>query len=127
MKRVSLVSLLAACACAATGLTPAGSKVLAVAVPPSPQCQILGQVIGHGGGPVSGGFTTNENIALSAIHDANNKAAEIGATHLQANPPQFAAGGQGTTNSATVTAVAYKCPAGSDAPAESSVSRGVAQ
>jgi hypothetical protein len=44
------------------------------------------------------------------MNDAYNKAAELGATHIQASPPQFASSG-GTTNSAIVTAVAYKCPA----------------
>jgi hypothetical protein len=126
MKRLSLASLAAfACACAATGLSPAGSKVVPVTAQPSAQCQTLGQVIGHGGGFWTGGMTTNENLAISAVHDANNKAAEMGATHLQTNPPQFAASGQGTTTSATVTGVAYKCPPGSGAPADSAVTGGV--
>jgi hypothetical protein len=111
MKRIgSAIAAAALCGCSATTRTASGSKVVAVAAAPSVECQSLGSVMGHGGGVWEGGLTTNENLATSAINDAYNKAAELGATHIQASPPQFASN-SGTTNSAMVTAVAYKCPA----------------
>jgi hypothetical protein len=111
MKRsASMVALAALCGCAATTLSTSGSKLVAIAAAPSPECQSLGNVMGHGGGVWTGAVTTNENLAKSAMNDAYNKAAELGATHIQPSPPQFASSG-GSTNSATVIAIAYKCPA----------------
>jgi hypothetical protein len=107
--------------CAATARTAAGSKVLPVTAPPSADCTNLGQVIGQGGGFWTGGITTNEDLALSAINDASNKAAALGATHIQSSAPQFAAGEKGTTNSATVVGIAYKCPGGAGAPQSAAV------
>ena len=106
--------------CSATARSAAGSKVLPVANAPSAECTNLGQVIGHGGGFWTGGMTTNEDLALSAINDASNKAAALGATHIQNGAPQFAAN-RGTTNSATVVGIAYNCPAGAGAPQSAAV------
>jgi uncharacterized protein DUF4156 len=117
LRIVSMISAVALCGCAATTRTASGNKIVGVAAAPSGECQSLGNVLGHGGGFWTGGMTTNETLAESAVNDAYNKAAELGATHIQVSPPQFASN-SGTSNSATVAAVAFKCPAPSSARAD---------
>jgi len=49
----------------------------------------------------------NEDLIEYAMNDLRNKAAELGATHVQADPPQLGSG-DGTTTTATVTGTAVR-------------------
>ena len=63
---------------------------------------------------------SNDSLMQYAMNDARNKAAELGATHVHLSTPQLG-GANGTTTTATVMAVAYKCPPEADAPAANAV------
>ncbi|XXF77440.1 DUF4156 domain-containing protein [Myxococcaceae bacterium GXIMD 01537] len=104
---VGAMSLMTGCATAA--LSQAGSRVLPVAAAPGPECKNLGTVIGAGGGAFGGAYISNDQLVEYAMNDAMNKAAARGATHIQANNPSLG-GSEGTTTTATVMAIAYKCP-----------------
>jgi Domain of unknown function (DUF4156) len=101
--------------CATASLSTAGKNVVPLTNAPGPECENLGTVIGQGGGTFGGAWISNDNLMQYALNDAQNKAAERGATHLQASAPQLG-GGSGTTTTATVMGVAYKCPKGTAAP-----------
>jgi hypothetical protein len=109
-QRLTLLSILALAAgvagCATVSVTPAASKVVVATATPS-GCKSLGQVFGQGGGYWTvGEFVPNGKLVESAIADARNKAAELGATHIVPAPVQIT--GESTT--ATVSAAAYACP-----------------
>jgi hypothetical protein len=107
-----LSGALMACAmtgCATASLSMAGSRVLPVATAPGPECKNLGAVIGAGGGMFGGAYISNDQLVEFALNDAMNKAAARGATHIQPSAPALG-GYQGTTTTATVTAIAYRCP-----------------
>ncbi len=117
-----LSGLVAACVmtgCATAALSQRGSKVLPVASTPGPECKNLGTVIGAGGGMFGGAYISNDMLVEYAMNDAMNKAAERGATHIQPNAPMLG-GAEGTTTTATVMAIAYRCPgvAGAEEPAQ---------
>jgi hypothetical protein len=71
------------------------------------QCRAIGTVVGSSGGAY-GGYVANSDLVEYAMNDLRNKAAELGATHVRASPPQFGAQG-GTTTGATVVGNAYQC------------------
>jgi hypothetical protein len=72
----------------------------------------LGSVIGKGGGSFGGDYIPNEKLVQYAMNDALNRAADLGATHVQMGPPQLAGA---HSSSATVVAVAYRCDADASA------------
>jgi hypothetical protein len=95
--------------CAAASLSAAGSRVTPLASAPGPECKNLGTVIGAGGGAIGGAYIRNDQLVEYALNDAMNKAAARGATHLQTVAPSLG-GYEGTTTTATVMAIAYRCP-----------------
>jgi hypothetical protein len=99
------------CGCATTALSARGSKIVAVASAPGAGCESLGAVIGHWYGQSLMAGEGSE----SALNDALNKAADRGATHVVPSPPQLAADAGGWTT-ATVMAIAYRCPSSPVAP-----------
>jgi hypothetical protein len=106
------ILLLSVClGCATASLSTAGSHLIPVASTPPPECENVGTVIGQGGGTFGGAYISNDKLMEYAMNDARNKAAERGATHIQMSAPQLG-GGNGTTTTATVMAVAFKCPQG---------------
>ena len=118
MRRFLICFLL--CGCSTAALSPSGSNVVPLASAPAATCHNLGTVIGQGGGTFGGAFIRNDSLMQYAMNDARNKAAALGATHVQMATPQLGAG-DGTTTTATVMAVAYRCPAEAHAPAENAV------
>ncbi len=109
MKKMLAATLVLASACTYAQLSPTGSEVRVVVQAPQESCKNLGPVIGEGGGG-GGGFVRNDALMEHALNDARNKAAAMGATHLQTNGPQLGSGGH-TTISATVMGVAFRCGA----------------
>ncbi|MGZ6124490.1 MAG: DUF4156 domain-containing protein [Myxococcales bacterium] len=108
------------CGCSTAALSPAARNVVPLAAAPPSACQNLGAVIGQGGGAFGGAYVSNDSLMEYAMNDARNKAANLGATHVQLSAPQLG-GASGTTTTATVMAVAYRCPPEANAPAASSV------
>jgi hypothetical protein len=93
-------------ACATVALKPEAAKVSVVTAAPA-ACRSLGVVYGQGGGYWTvGQFVSNDKLTESAMADARNKAADLGATHIVPSPVQIT--GESTT--ATVSAAAYGCP-----------------
>lgn len=103
---LALLTMLSLAGCATVALTPEATKVAVVTSAPA-ACKPLGNVFGQGGGYWTvGEFVPNEKLVESAMADARNKAAKLGATHVLAGPVQIT--GESTT--ATVTATAFACP-----------------
>jgi hypothetical protein len=108
MFRTPLLSsvLVLTTACATVALNPNAAHVAVLTSPPAATCETLSPVYGQGGGYWTvGEFVPNDKLIASAINDARNKAAMIGATHILPGPPQLVA--ENTT--ATVTASTYRC------------------
>jgi hypothetical protein len=96
-------------ACMTTSeLTGAGARVVTIYNPPTGQCQMLGTVTGQGGGAFGGAYISNDDLINYAMNDMRNKAAAMGATHVQSSPPQLGQA-DGTTTTATVIGTAYWC------------------
>jgi len=106
--------------CSYAQILPTGSAVQPVTVPPAGDCRNLGVVTGKGGGGF-GEMVANESLIEYATNDALNKAGERGATHLVLMAPTLGSTSQGTTTSATLSGVAYRC-AGASAPASAEAS-----
>jgi hypothetical protein len=98
--------------CTMASLSARGNRVLPLATAPGPECKNLGTVIGSGGGILGGAYLSNERMVQYALNDAMNKTAARGGTHFFPHPPAFGSG-DGTTTTATLLAIAYKCPPGS--------------
>ncbi len=96
-------------ACSTPDLTPAGAKVVASPNAPPASCTRLDRVTGRGGGSFGGEFVANEDLIDYALNDARNLAAELGGNYLQTDPPQLGQA-DGTTTTATVSGMAYRCP-----------------
>lgn len=110
------------CGCSTAALSPAARNVLPLAAAPPATCQNLGAVIGQGGGMFGGAYVSNDSLMEYAMNDARNKAAALGATHVQLASPQLG-GASGTTTTATVMGVAYRCPPEANAPAANAIAR----
>jgi hypothetical protein len=96
-------------ACMTTAeLTGGGAQVVTIYNPPAGQCQMLGTVTGQGGGAFGGAWISNDDLINYAMNDMRNKAAAMGATHVQASPPQLGQA-DGTTTTASVVGTAYLC------------------
>jgi hypothetical protein len=103
---LALLSLTSIAGCATVALSPEAARVAVVTSAPE-ACKPHGNVFGQGGGYWTvGEFVPNEKLVESAMADARNKAAKLGATHVLAGPVQIT--GESTT--ATVTATAFACP-----------------
>ncbi|MGB5811669.1 MAG: DUF4156 domain-containing protein, partial [Polyangiales bacterium] len=111
--------------CKASQLTSHGTEVAILASEPV-GCERLGDIIGHGGG-IGGGYTQKSVLSESAVNRARNAAAELGATHVVLQEPDFEHGsatavtrnqqpalahGDGSSTRASVEGVAYKCRPG---------------
>ncbi|MBS2029294.1 MAG: DUF4156 domain-containing protein [Deltaproteobacteria bacterium] len=108
--RLIPVILVVLAGCATAPINSAGYSVQVVGKALDDTCQSLGQVVGEGGGSFGGDLIANDRLVEYATNDARNKAGAMGATHLMLNPPQLGATANGTTSTATVTGIAYKCP-----------------
>ena len=66
--------------CVANSVTEQGQKVVIVqSLPTQYQCTYKGEVVGSQGNWLTGGWTTNRNLALGARNDLRNEAAKLGA------------------------------------------------
>lgn len=98
--------------CTYASLSARGSGVSEVVSAPGPDCESLGTVYGRGGG-LFGDLVANDALLEYAMNDARNKAAKLGATHLQFTAPQLgvmSSHGSTATTTATVVGVAFRCP-----------------
>ncbi|MCZ6805893.1 MAG: DUF4156 domain-containing protein [Deltaproteobacteria bacterium] len=111
--------------CKASQLTSHGTDVALLGTEPF-GCEELGEVVAHGGG-AGGGYVKKRIIVESATTNARNQAAEMGATHVLLGEPEIVHGtgtasvhdmqpamahGDGSSSTATVRGVAYKCDPG---------------
>lgn len=107
--------------CSYQQLTPAGQNIVTTTNQPGGQCKSLGNVTGKGGGG-GGGYVANEKLVEYAMNDLRNKAADMGATHVQTQPPSLGVGGgqNTTTTSATIVGEAFQCVEGTEGAAVAS-------
>jgi hypothetical protein len=96
--------------CATASLSPEGANVAVARNPPAASCRSVGYLVGEGGGTFGGKWISNDDLIEYAMNDLRNKAAKIGATYVQSDPPQLGSG-HGTTTTATITGTAYVCDA----------------
>src|SRR6516165_11431311 len=88
--RVSIRSCAAAVALAVSGLTgcaaiqmkPGAERVIVTRQPAPAGCKYLGGVVGNQGGSLTGGLTSNRNLAEGAMNDMKNKAFDLGANFV---------------------------------------------
>jgi hypothetical protein len=105
------IATVACSSCTYSSLSARGSSVTEVVSAPASECENLGTVYGRGGG-LFGDFVSNDHLLEYAMNDARNKAADLGATHLQFTSPQMGVMGSSagtTTTTATVVGVAFRC------------------
>jgi hypothetical protein len=110
------IGLILLSACKYAQINPSGTKVQPVTQAPAGDCQNLGMVTGKGGGGL-GKLVPNEELIDHATNDALNKAGERGATHLVLMAPSLGSTDSGTTTTATISGVAYRCGGGTASPA----------
>lgn len=100
-------------ACSTAELSQSGSAVEVVNQLDRKDCKNLGPIMGKGGGSFGGAWISDEKLVEYATNDIRNKASEKGATHLVMSTHQMGnTSGQygGTTSTATISGIAYKCP-----------------
>ena len=99
--------------CSTAKLSAGGGSVEMVQHMDRKDCTNLGPVFGKGGGSFGGAWISDEKLMEYATNDLRNKAAEKGATHVVFSTHQMGqTNGQygGSTSTATLTGIAYKCP-----------------
>lgn len=106
---VSVLFGVLACACSTEDLTAEGAAVVASRNAPPENCELVANLVGHGGGTFGGGFIANDDLIEYAMNDLRNQAAERGANYVQHDTPTLGSG-DGTTTTATVSGAAYRCP-----------------
>lgn len=104
------LALAAPLGCATASLTPQGANVAVARSAPPADCRAVGYLVGEGGGTFGGAWISNDQLIEYAMNDLRNKAAERGASYVQADPPQLG-NGKGTTTTVTITGTAYACRA----------------
>jgi hypothetical protein len=105
---VSTLVMILGAGCATPGITSAGARVSASEAPPPATCSPLGEVSGHSGGQFSGQFIDNHALVGSALNDARNAAATLGADYLHISQPQLGVY-YGSTRTASYGGRAYRC------------------
>jgi len=116
LSMLTLVPAVAAVALFATGcstpaLSPQGASVAVSRNPAPATCTAAGYIVGEGGGTFGGAWVSNDDLVNYAMNDLRNKAANLGATYVQSDPPQLGSG-KGTTTTVTITGTAYRCSGG---------------
>lgn len=98
--------------CAATALKPGAERVKLTNQEPK-DCEYLGEIAGSQGNAISGGWTSNDNLAEGARNDLKNKAFEKGANvvHVLTSRDGMSIGQYGgSKTSSNMEGVAYRCP-----------------
>lgn len=106
-----IVMGLAVGACGTAALSPEGARVAVTRNPPAADCKSVGYLVGEGGGSFGGAMIRNDDLIEYAMNDLRNKAAKLGATYVQSDPPQLGSE-KGTTSTVTITGTAYRCGTG---------------
>jgi len=101
--------------CNTPDLTQEGAKVVVSPDAPGEGCVELKYVVGRGGGTFGGEYIANEDLIEYAMNDLRNEAGKIGANYVRHDPPTLGEG-DGTTTTATVSGMAFKCPIPTNAP-----------
>ncbi len=103
--------------CAAKSVKQGAERVIVSKNPAPKECKFLGTVIGEQGGALTGGWTSNKNLATGAINDMKNSAFDLGANYvsLEVNTAGSTQSGNswgfsGQQTDSTYTGNAYKCP-----------------
>lgn len=122
IKIASLTVLSAALiGCAAKTLKPGADRILVTRQPAPQTCRFVGTVIGEQGGALTGGWTSNKNLAQGAMNDMKNQALDMGANYVvlentnagntmnMSTSGGFLSGGSSQTD-VTHTGNAYVCP-----------------
>jgi len=111
------VSALLFTGCAATQVKPGAALVLVTHQPAPKGCKFLGTVIGEQGGALTGGWTSNKNLAQGAMNDMKNKAYDLGGNYVvleNTNAGSTMSGNMWSMSSSqtdvTHSGNAYKCP-----------------
>lgn len=68
--------------CAATQLKQGAARVIVTRTAAPKGCKFLGSVIGEQGGTLTGGWTSNKNLAQGALNDMKNKAFDLGGNYV---------------------------------------------
>ncbi|MDD3265714.1 MAG: DUF4156 domain-containing protein [Burkholderiales bacterium] len=95
---IVLLTSVSLIACSAIKTNPNAQKVMVMnsqQVVPS-GCQYLGQVSGSQGNFFTGTYTTNQNLAVGAMNDLKNKAADLGGNYIQLLTNQSSTTGSGS-------------------------------
>ena len=101
--------------CNTPDLSSEGAKVTVSPDAPRAECVELKYVVGRGGGTFGGEYVTNDDLIEYAMNDLRNQAAEMGANYVRHDPPTLGEG-DGTTTTATVSGMAFKCPIATNTP-----------
>lgn len=104
-------------ACSATQLTNGAENVRVMHTQPPSQCKYLGEVVGSQGNWLSGGYTSNKNLAQGSLNDLKNKAYKMGGNTVfifdsktaNTGSSYYGSGSQVET-SQTMMGSAYNCP-----------------
>lgn len=99
--------------CSTAQLSATGANVEVVTQLDRKDCTNIGPLMGKGGGSFGGAWISDEKLVEYATNDIRNNAADKGATHLVMTTHQMGqTSGQfgGTTSTATISGIAYKCP-----------------
>jgi hypothetical protein len=111
----AVVAICAAVGCNTPDLSSEGAKVKVSPDAPPADCTEVGYMTGRGGGTFGGEYVTNDDLIEYAMNDLRNMAAERGANYVRHDPPTLGEG-DGTTTTATVSGMAFKCPTPPNAP-----------
>lgn len=77
---LAVLGAIALTGCMANSVKTAGEQVVIVqSIPPQYHCTYKGEVAGSQGNWLTGGWTSNQNLAIGARNDLRNEAGKLGA------------------------------------------------
>lgn len=112
MKYIALLipSLLVLSGCTANSLNPSGQNVVILqSLPTQYNCVYKGEVAGSQGNWLTGGFTTNKNLAIGARNDLRNEASKLGANVIVISESISGTNEDNELKSVTHVGRAYHC------------------
>lgn len=102
--------------CSALQLKAEAARVIVSKNAPPKSCKFVASVTGGQGNFLTGGYTSNKNLAEGAMNDLKNKASELGANYVQLETNQAGVTGSGgyyggsmSQTDVTNTGNAYRC------------------
>ena len=111
MKKLLLTPVLLCLAgCSANSLSSSGQNVIILqSLPSQYHCVYKGEVAGSQGNWMTGGFTTNKNLALGARNDLRNEASKLGANVVVISESISGTNESNELKSVTHVGRAYRC------------------